>query len=381
MDFSIPAEMAAEAERLRARLAGPMAAGWALGPERDVLPREFFSDLGREGWFGFEWRQERLYKRPALREALLAAELARVSPGAAVAALAHADLGLMGLHLYGSDELKQRYAPAAVAGQSVMCLGNTEGHAGSDVAAIALTARPARGGWLLNGVKAYVTNGAIADLALITAVSDPDAPRNRRLSMFLVDLRTAAVKRTKLSKQVWLPSDLTRLEFQDTFVPDDHMLGERRYGLPQVLDVFAHSRVPIAALTLGTAAGAFELAVRHALRRSVFGRRIADHQAKAFEIAEIHAAMEAAQLVLWKTCWLMDRGEAFRAQSSIAKYLAVEAARRAALWAADTFGAASVMRGHPIHRYPLDVWAASLGEGTQDIQKLIIFRELLKRYG
>ena len=171
---------------------------------------------------------------------------------------------------------------------------------------------PAKGGWTLAGTKSYVTNGAVADLAVITAVTDPGAPRNSRLSMFLVDLGSEGVRRTPLNKQVWVPSDLTRLELRDVFVPEDHLLGARGRGLQQVLAVFSHSRVPIAALSLGTAAGAFDLAVRHARKRAIFGRKVADFQAKSFEIAELHAAIEAARLMLWKACWKMDAGEDFR---------------------------------------------------------------------
>jgi len=198
--------------------------------------------------------------------------------------------------------------------------------------------------------------------------------------MFLVDLNQPGVRRTRLNKQVWLPSDLTRIELKDVAVPADHLLGRRGYGLAQVLQIFTHSRVAIAALTLGTAAGAFDLAVRRAVKRTVFGQRIADHQAKSFEIAERHAEIEAARLALWKACWTVDHGEDFREQASIAKLLAVAAARKTTAWAADIFGAASVMFEHPIHKFPMDAWGSSLGEGTQDVQKLIIFREVIKRY-
>jgi alkylation response protein AidB-like acyl-CoA dehydrogenase len=234
--------------------------------------------------------------------------------------------------------------------------------------------------WRLTGTKSFVTNGGVADVAVITAVTDPAAARAHRLSMFLVDLNQPGVRRTRLNKQVWLPSDLTRLELKDVAVPADHLLGRRGYGLAQVLQIFTHSRVAIAALTLGTAAGAFDLAVRRAVKRTVFDQRIADHQAKSFEIAERHAEIEAARLALWKACWTVDRGEDFREQASIAKLLAVAAARKTTAWAADIFGAASVMFEHPIHKFPMDAWGSSLGEGTQDVQKLIIFREVMKRY-
>ncbi len=196
--------------------------------------------------------------------------------------------------------------------------------------------------------------------------------------MFLVNLNTQGVRRTKLNKQVWLPSDLTRLQFNNVFVPDDHLLGTRGRGLQQVLEVFTNSRVPIAALTLGTAVGAFNLALEHMQTRTVFGKKILDFQAKAFELSEFYTKIEAARLMLQKACWKVDRGDDFRQASSLAKYLAVEVARQVTVWAADIFGAASVIVEHPIHKYPLDVWAASLGEGTQDVQKLIIFRELMK---
>jgi alkylation response protein AidB-like acyl-CoA dehydrogenase len=380
MDFSFPEETLSEFEQFKRFLSEKLESRLNDWYRKRDLPRDFFAELGRFGAYGFLFLEGRLVKRSAFREALLAEELARRSPGAAIAALAHADLGMMGLYLFGSELLQRRYAQQALAGETVMCLGNTEGHAGSDVAAISMQAEPVTEGWRLTGTKAFVTNGAPADLAVITAVTDPDAERSRRLSMFLVDLRQPGVRRTRLSKQVWQPSDLTRLDLEAVAVPADHLLGRRGYGLAQVLEIFTHSRVAISALTLGTAAGAFDLAVRRAAKRTAFGRRIADHQAKSFEIAERHAEIEAARLAVWKACWMVDRGEDFREAASIAKLLTVAAAQRATAWAADIFGAASVMFEHPIHKFPMDAWASSLGEGTQDIQKLIIFREVMRRY-
>jgi alkylation response protein AidB-like acyl-CoA dehydrogenase len=236
------------------------------------------------------------------------------------------------------------------------------------------------GGWRLNGTKAYVTNGLVSDLGIITAVSDPDAKRNLRLSAFLVDLHQKGVQRTRLNKQVWIPSDLTRLKLTDVFVPDDHLLGIRGRGLQQVLSIFTHSRVTISALTLGTAIGAFELALEHGKRREIFDQKLIHFQAKSFEAADFFAKIEAVRLMIQKACWAMDHQQDFRLESSLAKYLAVGVAREVATWAADMFGAASVMLEHPIHKFPMDAWASALGEGTQDVQKLVIFREALKRY-
>jgi len=380
MDFLIPAALADEIASLKKFLkknVTPELAGWYQNQE---IPAQFFRRMGAGNWYGIGLKEDRLVKGSALKEALIAEELAKVSPGVAVAVLAQIDLGLMGLLLFGSDELKERYGHSAAKGETLMSLGNTERQAGSDVAGIEMRAQKVEGGWLLNGTKAYVTNGLISDLAVITAISAPQASRNKRMSMYLVDLHAEGVQRTKLNKQVWIPSDLTRLQFSDVFVADDHLLGNQGQGLQQVLTIFTNSRVPIAALTLGTARGAFELALEHARKRKIFGQTITHFQAKAFECADFYAKIEAARLMLWKACWKMDQKQNFRLESSMAKYLAVEITREVANWAADIFGAASVIREHPIHKFPMDAWASSLGEGTQDVQKLIIFRELMKQY-
>jgi len=380
MDFSIPQETLEETRRFRTFLEKELSPSLSLWYEQAAVPRSFFSLMAEQGWFSFSFSEDRLTKHTALREALLAEELAKISPGVAVAILAHQDLGLTGLWLFGSDHLQKNYGPSAVLGNTLLCIGNTESGAGSDSANIAMQARKVEGGWILNGSKAYVTNGFISDYAILTAVSDPEAERNRRISMYLVDLQSEGVNRFKLNKQVWVPSDLTRIQCSNVFVPDDHLLGERGQGLRQILSIFTYSRVVISALTLGTALGAFELAVDHGQKRKISGQRIWDQQGKAFELADLFSRLEAGRLMMLKACWAMDQGQDFRLESSLAKYLAVDVARAVTTWAADLFGAASVIREHPIHKFPMDAWASSLGEGTQDVQKLVIFREVMKRF-
>lgn len=380
MDFTVPEDIRGELELFKSYLKRRIKPDLSTWYKNGDLPIQFYRDMGRNGWFGMQWKENRIVKTSALREALIEEELAKVSPGSAVAVLAHVNLGLTGLYLFGSDRLQERYGRSAVRGETIMCLGNTENKAGSDVAGISMEAAKANGGWRLNGAKAYVTNGIVADLAVVTAVTDPDATRNSRISMFLVDLNLPGITRKKLNKKVWVPSDLTRLQFENVLVPDDHLLGTRGRGLQQVLEVFTYSRVPISALTLGTAVGAFNLAFDRAGKRQIFGQKIIEFQAKAFEFADFYARLEAARLMLWNACDAMDKGRDFRQKSSLAKYLTVEIAREVAPWAADMFGAASVVYEHPIHKYPMDMWAASLAEGTQDVQKLVIFRELMKQY-
>lgn len=381
MDFSFPAELSSDLDRFKGFLkehVGPNLPAWY---QNRAIPRSYYVAMGKETWLGFKIKDGLVEKFSALRGAMVSEQLATISPGLAVATLAHVDLGLTGLWLFGSQKLKQKYAGSATRGETLLCLGNTERGAGSDVANISMEAKRVDGGWLLSGAKAYVTNGFISDMAVVTAISDPQARRNNRLSMFLVDLSAEGVKKTKLNKQGWIPSDLTRIELTDVFVPEDHLMGEEGRGLQQVLTIFTHSRVPITALTLGTAMGAFEMALSHAKTREIFGKKIVQFQAKAFEVADFYARIEAARLMLWKACWSVDKDKYSRLESSMAKYLAVMIAREVTVWAADLFGAASIVFEHPIHKFPMDAWASSLGEGTQDVQKLVIFREVMKRYG
>jgi alkylation response protein AidB-like acyl-CoA dehydrogenase len=157
-------------------------------------------------------------------------------------------------------------------------------------------------------------------------------------------------------------------------------MGERGKGLSHILEIFTNSRITISALALGTAAGAFEMGLERVKKRDVFGQKIADFQAKSFEIADFYSRIEAARMMMYRACWAKDQLKRdFRLEASLAKYLTVDVAKHVASWAADLFGAASVVFDHPVHKFPLDAWAVSLGEGTQDVQKLVIFREVMKK--
>lgn len=378
MTFSIQSTQAQDKDHFTAFLKDELLPHLPEWYRKQEYSPDFFKKMGHAGWLGFYEENGEIKKHSALREVMILESLAEVSPGMAVSALVVSDLGLIGLYLFGSEFLKRTYAAAALKGEKLICLGNTENIAGSDVAGIAMSCKEENGGWVLNGTKSYVTNGSISHLAVITAVSHPEADRNHRLSMFLVDLAQPGVTRKKLNKQVWIPSDLTRLTMENVFVPKTHLLGQPGNGLQQVLKIFSHSRVPISGLTLGTAQGAFDKALSHAAKRRIFSKKLMNFQAKAFEAADFHARIEAARLMLQKASRLMDEGGDFRMAASMAKYLAVQIAREVTVWSADIFGAASVMYEHPIHKYPMDAWGASLGEGTQDVQKLVIFRELMR---
>ena len=188
MDFSIPESLMKERDQFKDFLNRHLTGNAAKWYQEGSVPRSHYPALARGGWFGFKMEGQRMVKLSTLREALLMEQLAILSPGLAIATLVHEDLGIMGLWLFGSELLLERYGPAAVSGETLLCLGNTESGAGSDAGGITTRAEKVDGGWLLNGAKSYITSGSISDLALITAVTRPEADANSRLSMFLVDL-------------------------------------------------------------------------------------------------------------------------------------------------------------------------------------------------
>lgn len=380
MDFSIPREYQTELEKFNDFLNSYLKPKLPQWQKERTYPTSLIEEFGNHGWLGFDVKNGQIQEQSYLKQCLLMEALAKMSPGVAIIILVQISLGTKGLHLFGTPEQKKKYLGSAIQGKRLLCVGNTENLAGSDVANISTTATQANGGWILNGAKSYVTNGNISDYAIITAVTDAEASRTRRLSLFWVDLKSKGISRHKLNKDSWLPSDLTRIQMKDVFVPAENLMGERGRGLSHILEIFTNSRITISALALGTAVGAFEMGLERAKKRDVFGQKIIELQAKSFEIADFYSRIEAARMMMYHACWARDQVKKdFRLEASIAKYLAVDIARQVGTWAADLFGAASAVFDHPVHKFPLDAWAVSLGEGTQDVQKLVIFREVMKK--
>ena len=180
MDFSIPAELAEELKDFDGFLKREVSPSLPIWNREGVVPRSFFQMMGSAGWYGYRWQDKRLVKRSGLRETLILERIAKLSPGVAVAVLIVSDLGLTAFNLFGTDGQIDRFGAGAVRGENLICFGNTENLAGSDAAGIIMSAEKTNDGWLLNGSKAYTTNGLISDLAVVTAVTEPEAPRPAR---------------------------------------------------------------------------------------------------------------------------------------------------------------------------------------------------------
>ncbi|MBI1988030.1 MAG: acyl-CoA dehydrogenase family protein [Nitrospinae bacterium] len=353
----------------------PNLTGWYRD---EVIPRELFAKMAERQLLGYREVNGRWIEAPTLDQIIVAEALAEVSPGIAVGLLAHAGLGLYALHRFGSGEQKEKYFLPGVKGQQISAFANTEPTAGSDVANIRLMARPVSGGYLLNGTKMFITNGTLADFLIVSAVTDPQAGRKHEaISLFVVE--SEGLKRRKIRKRVWTPSDLATLFFEDFFVPQDGLIGELNQGFRLIMRTFTSSRIGLAALAIGTALGAYRLALARANSREAFGKKLLDHEAKAFEFASALSRIEAARLLTRKAAWLKDTGQDYTLAASMAKFYACEEAKAIAFFAAEVFGASGIIEDNPIYKFPLDAWASALGEGTGDIQKLVISRELRKR--
>ena len=310
-------------------------------------------------------------------------ELARIDGSQAATLAAHNSLGIGPLYYYGTEEQKMKYLPQLCTGESLWGFGLTEPNAGSDSRGTKTTANLKNGEWTINGSKIFITNGAckISIGSTVQAVTKTFENGEKEFTTIIVEKGTSGFKQVSMhGKMMWRASDTAELYFDDCKVPEENLLGKIGEGSHIMLSTLDNGRLSIAAMGLGCAQGAFELALEHAGKRKIFDQTITDFQAKTFEAADFYAKIEAARLMLWKACWKIDQNKNFRQESSLAKYLAVEIARNVTAWAADIFGAASVIQEHPIHKFPMDAWASSLGEGTQDVQKLVIFRGLMKQY-
>lgn len=349
--------------------------------KKDEIPREFYRALNEREWLGFRRERGGWTPFPMLETIILYEEMAALSPGLAVSVLAHSTLGLFALDRWGTHEQRERYFEPACRGEMLVAFANTEPTAGSDAAAIRCEAKETSGRYLLTGSKMFITNGPAGDLILVSAVTNPRARRaSHRISLFIVPADLPNIRRQSINKQVWRPASFGTLFFSQTPVPRENLLGEPHRGFPLVMQTFTQSRIAISALTVGTAWGAYRLALERARTRTTFGKRLIEHEAKAFEFSDMLSRLEAARLLVHRAAWRYDRGEDHILEASLAKYFCVEETRAITHWAADVFGASSVMEENPIFKFPWDAQAASLGEGTQDIQKLIISRELEKRF-
>jgi alkylation response protein AidB-like acyl-CoA dehydrogenase len=307
-------------------------------------------------------------------------ELARVDPSIALSVAAHNGLGLGHLYMFGSEAQKQRYVIPLAKGERLAAWGLTEASAGSDAAAMRTTARRDGSDWIISGSKQFITHGRTADIIVVMAVTDRQADRHN-VSAFVVERGTrgfiAGKKENKLGMRA---SDTSEVLFEDCRVSSDAIVGEEGRGFVNTLQVLDAGRIGIAALAVGLAQGAFEAAKRYAAERRQFGHPIGDFQAIRWKLADMATRIDAARLLTYRAAWLRDqRTERTSTASSMAKLYSSETAVRAADECVQIHGGYGFVKDYPAEKYFRDVKLCTIGEGTSEIQRLVIARQLLGR--
>jgi short-chain 2-methylacyl-CoA dehydrogenase len=309
-----------------------------------------------------------------LSYAIAVEELTRIDSSVAITLAAHTSLGTMPIVLYGTEQQKQQWLPDLATGKKLGAFGLTESEAGSDAGATRTTAELRNGSWVVNGSKIFITNAGtdITACVTITARTGED-----EISNLIVPNGTDGYEiSAPMRKMGWHASDTRELSFRDCAVPKANLLGERGAGYRQFLEILDGGRISVAAMGLGLAQGAFELATGYASERRQFGKPISTFQAIQFKLADMATEIEAGRALVYKAAWLKDEGRPFAQAAAMAKLYTGELAHRVANHAVQIHGGYGYMDEYPISRFYRDQKVLEIGEGTNEVQRLVIARNL-----
>ncbi len=304
-------------------------------------------------------------------------ELARVDPSVSLSVAAHNGLGIAHIAMFGSAAQKQRFVAPLASGRALAAWGLTEAGSGSDAAAMRTTAVREGDGWILNGSKSFITHGTSADILVVMAVTNR-ALGTKGISAFVVERGTPGLRAGKKEDKLGMrASETAEVLLENCRIPADQILGEEGQGFIQTLQVLDAGRIGIAALAVGLAQGAYECSRHYALERQQFGVPIATFPSIRAKLATHATRIDAARLLTHHAAWLKDQGRRTTLASSMAKLYASEAAVRAAEDAVQIHGGYGFVKDYPAEKFFRDVKLTTIGEGTSEIQRLVIARQLL----
>jgi alkylation response protein AidB-like acyl-CoA dehydrogenase len=305
-------------------------------------------------------------------------ELSRVDGSVGIIVAAHTSLCSNHVFVAGNEAQKKKYVSKLATGEFIGAWGLTEPSAGSDAGSARMTAAKAKGGWVLNGTKTFCTNGHYADVLVVLAVTDR-ASRTHGLSAFIVEKDAKGFRPGKKENKLGLrASDTAELIFEDCLVPAENLLGGEGNGFTDAMRILDGGRISIAALSLGIAEGAYEAALKYSKQRKQFGKAISDFQAIQWKLADMATEIEAAKLLTFRAAAMKDAGMKTTLESSMAKLYASEVAVRCANEGVQIHGGYGFIKDYPAEKFYRDVKLCTIGEGTSEIQRLVIARQLLK---
>jgi alkylation response protein AidB-like acyl-CoA dehydrogenase len=351
--------------------------------ENQTLPLDEISELAEMGMFGVTIDPD--YGGAGMQTidyVLILEEIARVDPAVCLAIAAHNSLACGHIALFGTEEQKNSYLTPLASGEYFGSWGLSEPGSGSDAAGLITMAEKHGDQFIINGSKNFITNGSHAKVMVVLAKTDKNAPGSRGVSAFIVKTDTpgysVAKKENKLGMRA---SDTVQISFEDVAIPAENLLGNPGEGFKQAMKVLDGGRISIAALALGLAEGCYDTVIRYVQERSAFGKKLSEFQATQFKLADMHSEIEAARLLTYKAATLKDSGKEYTLDSATAKYYASEVCVRVASEAVQMLGGYGFIKEYPVERFFRDSRLTTIGEGTSEIQKIVIARQLLKMHG
>jgi len=355
----------------------PHAKQWDI---EERFPKEIVPKLAELGLLGIRIPEE--YGGSGMdvtSYAICVEELARVDGSLALTVASHNGLGTGHILGFGSEALKKKYLPKAASGEWLAAWALTEPGSGSDSAGLLTTARRDGDNWVINGTKMFITQGSVCGFCVVLARTNLDAPKQRGITAFVVETGTKGYSASKhLEKYGCRSSDTVELTFEDVVVADGQRVGEVDQGFTDTMQILDRGRISIAAMALGLGYGALEMAVTYAKDRKQFNKPIADFQAIQWMLADSKTELDAAQLLTYRAAWLADQGRPYTKETSMAKLYASEAATRVCNRALQVHGGYGYTREFAVERHLRDAKLCEIGEGTSEVQRMIIAKHLLR---
>ncbi len=347
--------------------------------EAQTFPMEVVKKLGRLGYLGSIFPEE--YGGSGLgyiEYSIIIEELSRVDGSVGIIVAAHTSLCSNHILKCGSEEQRKKYLPKLTNGDWIGCWSLTEPEAGSDAAGTRTTAVLDGDTWVLNGAKTFTTNAHYADLCVAMAVTDRGHAQHG-VSAFAVEKGAAGFRAGKKENKLGLRASATgEVIFENCRLPRCHLVGQRGEGFVDSLRILDGGRISIAALALGMAQGAYDAALKYSKQRKQFGRPISEFQAIQHKLVDMATEIDASRLLIYRAGWLLDQGKRVTRESAMAKLFASEAAVRIANEAVQIHGGYGFIKDYPVEKFYRDVKLCTIGEGTSEIQRLVIARQLLK---
>lgn len=347
--------------------------------ESQIFPIEILQKLGELGFMGILVPE--IYGGSGLgytEYAMIIEEIAKVDPAIALSVAAHNGLCTNHINLFANEKQKEKYLPLLASGKSIGAWALTEPDSGSDAAALKTTARKSGDKYILNGTKNFITHGGVGNICVVMAITDP-SKRSKGISAFIVEKGTAGFHASKKENKLGMrASETCQLVFDNCEIPESNLIGNEGDGFTQAMKVLTGGRISIAALSVGLAEGCLQNALAYSKERKQFDKPLADFQGIQFKLAEMAMEIEAAKLLTYKAAFEKDSGKTELNSPPMAKLFASEIAEKAASNAVQIFGGYGYMKDYPVEKFYRDVKLLTIGEGTSEVNKIVIAKNILK---